>query len=182
MCRTVASHPINQNWNSDGFGNPVQDCSYPRQNGLALALRELAKLERTLFTLQWLQDPEVRDVVTLASTRVSNKMRSVVLCSSIGRVKSVIVAMRMSAIGQAVLNLVVAAIILSNAVYLQPADDHLRSDGQSCKLQQMLEVSCGFPGIKFSIRRGIQITRNPQARLVEHRSGPRDWAPKFAFD
>jgi hypothetical protein len=34
--------------------------AYPRQNGLALALRELGKLERTFFTLQWLQDPELR--------------------------------------------------------------------------------------------------------------------------
>jgi Tn3 transposase DDE domain len=34
--------------------------AYPRQNGLALALCELGKLERTLFTLQWLQDPELR--------------------------------------------------------------------------------------------------------------------------
>src|ERR1700674_5625349 len=31
--------------------------AYPRQNGLALALRELGKVERALFTLQWLQDP-----------------------------------------------------------------------------------------------------------------------------
>jgi hypothetical protein len=31
--------------------------AYPRQNSLALALRELGKLERTFFTLQWLQDP-----------------------------------------------------------------------------------------------------------------------------
>ena len=30
--------------------------SYPRQNGLALALRELGRIERTLFTLDWLQD------------------------------------------------------------------------------------------------------------------------------
>jgi len=34
--------------------------AYPRQNGLAPALRELGKLEPTLFTLQWLQDPELR--------------------------------------------------------------------------------------------------------------------------
>jgi hypothetical protein len=34
--------------------------AYPRQNGLAIALRELGKLERTFFTLQWLQDPELR--------------------------------------------------------------------------------------------------------------------------
>ena len=39
--------------------------AYPRQNGLALALRELGFLERTLFTLQWLQSPELRQRVQL---------------------------------------------------------------------------------------------------------------------
>lgn len=34
--------------------------SYPRQNGLALALRELGRIERTLFILDWLQSPELR--------------------------------------------------------------------------------------------------------------------------
>jgi TnpA family transposase len=29
--------------------------AYPRQNGLAMALRELGRIERTLFTLEWLQ-------------------------------------------------------------------------------------------------------------------------------
>ena len=39
--------------------------AYPRQNSLALALRELGRLERTLFTLQWLQSPEPRQRVQL---------------------------------------------------------------------------------------------------------------------
>ena len=30
--------------------------SYPRQNGVAVALRELGRIERTLFTLDWLPD------------------------------------------------------------------------------------------------------------------------------
>ena len=34
--------------------------SYPRQNGLAVALRELGQIERSLFTLDWLQDIELR--------------------------------------------------------------------------------------------------------------------------
>jgi hypothetical protein len=34
--------------------------AYPRQNSLALALRELGRVERTLFTLEWLQNPELR--------------------------------------------------------------------------------------------------------------------------
>ena len=34
--------------------------SYPRQNSLAVALRELGRIERTLHTLSWVQDPEMR--------------------------------------------------------------------------------------------------------------------------
>jgi TnpA family transposase len=34
--------------------------SYPRQNGLAVALREVGRIERSLFTLEWLQNIELR--------------------------------------------------------------------------------------------------------------------------
>ncbi len=34
--------------------------SYPRQNGLAIALRELGRIERTLFILDWLQNVDLR--------------------------------------------------------------------------------------------------------------------------
>ena len=37
-----------------------QLASYPRQNSVAAALRELGRLERTLFTLDWIEDPELR--------------------------------------------------------------------------------------------------------------------------
>lgn len=40
--------------------------AYPRQNGLAHALRELGRIERTLFILDWLQNPELRRTVTAA--------------------------------------------------------------------------------------------------------------------
>jgi len=33
---------------------------YPRQNGLAVALRELGRIERSLFALDWLQNVELR--------------------------------------------------------------------------------------------------------------------------
>ncbi|MBV8415685.1 MAG: Tn3 family transposase [Verrucomicrobia bacterium] len=34
--------------------------SYPRQNSLHAALREVGRIERTLFMLEWTQDPELR--------------------------------------------------------------------------------------------------------------------------
>ncbi len=37
-----------------------QLAAYPRQNGVATALRELGRLERTLFTLDWISEPELR--------------------------------------------------------------------------------------------------------------------------
>jgi TnpA family transposase len=50
--------------------------AYPRQNGLAFALREMGKLERTFFTLQWLEDPELRRRSHVGLNKVSSKMRS----------------------------------------------------------------------------------------------------------
>jgi TnpA family transposase len=38
--------------------------AYARQNGLALALRELGRIECTIFTLKWLQKPALRGRVS----------------------------------------------------------------------------------------------------------------------
>jgi TnpA family transposase len=38
--------------------------AYPRQNGLALALRELGRIERTLRTLDWIELPLLRRQTT----------------------------------------------------------------------------------------------------------------------
>ncbi len=34
--------------------------AYPKQNGLARALREIGRIERTLYTLDWLEKPPLR--------------------------------------------------------------------------------------------------------------------------
>jgi len=39
--------------------------AYPRQNALAIALRELGKLERTLFLLEYIRDVELRRRINL---------------------------------------------------------------------------------------------------------------------
>ncbi len=103
--------------------------AYPRQNGLALALRELGKLERTFFTLQWLQDPELRrrSHVGLNKGEQQNALRRAVFFNRLGEIRDRSYEnQRHRASG---LNLLVAAIILWNTTYLQRAVDHLRKQG-----------------------------------------------------
>lgn len=38
--------------------------AYPRQNGLALGLREISRIERTLFILNWPERPDLRRQAT----------------------------------------------------------------------------------------------------------------------
>ncbi|AQQ48026.1 hypothetical protein A8F72_24830 [Burkholderia cenocepacia] len=44
----------------------ITEVGYPRQNGLDAGLRELGRIERTLPTLKWLQDPMLRRRVSAA--------------------------------------------------------------------------------------------------------------------
>jgi TnpA family transposase len=103
--------------------------AYPRQNGLALALRELGKLDRTLFTLDWLQDPDLRrrTHVGLNKGEQQNALRRAVFFNRLGEIRDRSYEnQRYRASG---LNLLVAAIILWNTVYLQRVVDHLRKQG-----------------------------------------------------
>ena len=104
--------------------------AYPRQNSLALALRELGKLERTFFTLQWLQDPELRrrSHVGLNKGAQQNALRRAVFFNRLGEIRDRSYEnQRHRASG---LNLLVAALILWNTTYLQRAVDHLRDQRQ----------------------------------------------------
>ena len=98
-------------------------------NGLALALRELGKLERTLFTLQWLQDPELRrrSYVGLNKGEQQNALRRAVFFNRLGEIRDR--SYKNQSHRASGLNLLVAAIILWNTVYLQRAVDHLHSQG-----------------------------------------------------
>ena len=77
--------------------------AYPRQNGLAVALRELGRIERTLFTLEWLQNTELRRRVQIGLNKgEAKKMPWQERYSLIVWVKCATVASKISAIGPAV--------------------------------------------------------------------------------
>lgn len=103
--------------------------SYPRQNGLAVALRELGRIERTLFTLEWLQDPGLRRRVQVGLNKgeARNALARAVAFNRLGEIRDrSFDNQRYRASG---LNLVVAAITLWNTVYLERSIDALRAHG-----------------------------------------------------
>lgn len=103
--------------------------AYPRQNGLALALRELGRMERTLFLLDWLQDPGLRRKVTagLNKGEARNTLARAVFFNRLGEIRDrSFEQQRYRASG---LNLLTAAIILWNTVYLDRTVATLTSDG-----------------------------------------------------
>jgi TnpA family transposase len=95
--------------------------SYPRQNGLAVALRELGRIERTLFMLDWLQHVELRRRVHagLNKGEARNALARAVFFNRLGEIRDrSFEQQRYRASG---LNLVTAAIVLWNTVYLERA-------------------------------------------------------------
>ncbi|ELW78999.1 Tn3 transposase DDE domain protein [Acinetobacter sp. WC-743] len=105
--------------------------SYPRQNGLALALRELGRIERTLFILDWLQSVELRRRVQagLNKGEARNALARAVFFYRLGEIRDrSFEQQRYRASG---LNLVTAAIVLWNTVYLERATNALRGHGRT---------------------------------------------------
>lgn len=102
--------------------------SYPRQNGLAVALRELGRLERTLFTLDWLQNVQLRRRVQtgLNKGEAKNALARAVFFNRLGELRDRrFENQRYRASG---LNLVVAAIVAWNTVYLERSVNALREN------------------------------------------------------
>jgi TnpA family transposase len=92
-----------------------------------VALRELGRIERTLFTLEWLQSTELRRRVQVGLNRgeAKNALARAVFFNRLGEMRDrSFENQRYRASG---LNLVVAAIILWNTVYLERAIHALKS-------------------------------------------------------
>ena len=104
--------------------------SYPRQNGLALALREVGRIERTLVTLDWLDDPALRRQATaeLNKGESRNALARAVCFHRLGRLRDRTLESQQHRAGG--LNLVVAAIVLWNTAYMERAIHHLRARGE----------------------------------------------------
>src|SRR5271156_2346410 len=104
--------------------------AYERQNQLDLALQELGRIERTLFMLDWLESPQLRQLCQ-AGLNKSDQRHSLaqVICTfKQGRITDRgPEAQQFRASG---LNLVIAAIVYWSSTYIADAVAHQRAAGE----------------------------------------------------
>ena len=93
------------------------------------ALRALGRIERTLFTLQWLSDPDLRQRshAGLNKGEASNSLRRAIFFHRQGEVRDR--TFENQSFRASGLSLVTAAIVHWNTVYLDRAVQHLRAQG-----------------------------------------------------
>lgn len=103
--------------------------AYRRQNKLDLALRELGRIERTLFTLDWLEQPELSHACQAGLNRgeARHALADAIYTNRQGRFTDrTLENQQCRASG---LNLLIAAIAYLNTLYLRRSADHLRYSG-----------------------------------------------------
>ena len=101
----------------------------PRTNTLSRALREIGRIERTLFMTEWYSSPQLRDRCRagLNKGEAGNKLTRAVFFHERGEIRDG--SFESQAFRASGLNLVVSAIILWNTTYLARAVESLRSEG-----------------------------------------------------
>jgi TnpA family transposase len=115
--------------------------AYKRQNRLDLALGELGRLERTFFTLDWLESPELRRRchAGLNKSEARHALAQAVFAHKQGRIADRTLESQEHRTSG--LNLVIAAIACWNTIYLDRAVDRLRGRGEGVPEHLLPHVS-----------------------------------------
>ena len=115
--------------------------AYPRQNELALALREVGRVERTLFMIEWLLDDAMqrRAQIGLNKGEAHHALKSALRIGRQGEIRD------RTSEGQhyrvAGLNLLAAVIIYWNTAKLGDAVEARRKEGLSCPPELLSHIS-----------------------------------------
>lgn len=115
--------------------------SYARENPLAGGLREIGRIERTLFSLDWIEIPELRRQVnsSLLKGEARNTLQRALALYRQGVIRDrSIENQRYRASG---LNLVIAAILVWNTVYLPHAIEAMRATGEDIPDEHLRHIS-----------------------------------------
>ena len=151
--------------------------AYPRQNAIAKALREIGRLERTLFTLDWISDPALRRRASagLNKGEAHDALKRAVFFHRLGEIRDR--TFENQSYRASGLNLAVAAIILWNTVYLGRAVDELRGQGEAIPDDLLAHIApLGWEHIAFNgdyvwpaepLQNTFRPLRNPRATLLD---------------
>jgi TnpA family transposase len=115
--------------------------AFQRQNQLDFALQELGRIERTLFMLDWLESPQLRQLchAGLNKSEQRHALAQVICTFKQGRIADRGQdAQQFRASG---LNLVIAAIVYWNSTYLADAIDHFRTRSQPVSSELLAHTS-----------------------------------------
>ncbi|MGD6921537.1 Tn3 family transposase [Escherichia coli] len=132
--------------------------SYPKQNGLAKALREIGRIERTLFMLDWFRDPGLRRRVQagLNKGEARNALARAVFMHRLGEIRDR--GLENQSYRASGLTLLTAAITLWNTVYIERAIESLKRKGIPINEQLVSHLSpLGWEHINLS---GDYVWRN----------------------
>lgn len=125
--------------------------AYERKNQIDIALQEIGKIERTLFMLDWLENPSLRRrcQAGLNKSEQRHALTQAICTFRQGRIiDRSHEAQQYRASG---LNLVIAAIVYWNSTYMADAVAHLRSAGEAVPADLMAHTSpVGWEHIAFS--------------------------------
>lgn len=112
-----------------------------RQSGFAQALRQMGRIERTLFTLDWINDEQLRRTTTaeLNKGESRNSLVRAVNLHRLGRFRDR--SQENLSIRASALNLVVTAIIHWNTIYTGRVVDALREAGQAVPQNLLASLS-----------------------------------------
>jgi len=115
--------------------------SYPRQNDLAVALREVGRVERTLFIIDWILDADMqrRTQIGLNKGEAHHALKNALRIGRQGEIRD------RTSEGQhyriAGLNLLAAIVIYSNTLHLHDAVDERRRDGLDVPPELLAHIS-----------------------------------------
>lgn len=115
--------------------------AYPRRNGLAWALKEIGKIERSLFYLEWLMSPGLRRRVTagLNKGEARNALARAVFFNRLGEMRDRSHEDQMHRASG--LNVLCAAIALWNTVYVERAVEELMARGHDITDEHLRHLS-----------------------------------------
>lgn len=115
--------------------------AYPRQNRLALALRELGRIEKTLFILDWMQDPKLRrrTLIGLNKGEQRNSLAQALFFHRLGEVRDRTWEDQINRASG--LTLLTAIIATWNTIYLEKALTFMQENGVKMTDEQIAHIS-----------------------------------------